>query len=149
MRTNTSDLRFPDAETIYLPIGPDPPKLHVASHPSGHSFLPSPMRTVPLKLVTLVCEPVLESRLTTELKALGATGFTIVEGRGEGSRGMHAGELPGENRRIETIVSPAVADRIVAHVAEQYFENYAILCYVLDAAVVRADKFAPSSSPTR
>lgn len=101
------------------------------------------MRTVALKLVTLICEPVLESRLTGELRALGATGFTVVEGRGEGSRGMHAGEIPGENRRIETLVPPDVADRIVTHVAERYFENYAVVCYVLDAAVVRATKYAP------
>lgn len=101
------------------------------------------MRTIPLKLVTVVCEPVLESRITDELRALGATGFTVVEGRGEGSRGLHAGEIPGENRRIETLVSPSVAERIVARIAAHYFENYAIMCHVMDVAVVRADKYAP------
>ena len=48
------------------------------------------MQTHPLKLVTIVAESTLEHRLTDALKELGATGFTVLEGRGEGSRGLHA-----------------------------------------------------------
>ena len=48
------------------------------------------MHTHPLKLITIIAEPVLEARITTELLALGATGFTVVDGRGEGSRELHA-----------------------------------------------------------
>jgi nitrogen regulatory protein PII len=50
------------------------------------------MLTYPFKLVTIIAEPVLEPRITQELRKLGASGFTVVEGRGQGSRALHAAE---------------------------------------------------------
>lgn len=100
------------------------------------------MATTPLSLVTIVAEPVLEPRLLKELKELGATGWTIVDGRGEGSRGMRASELPGANVRVETIVTDEVAGRIIAHVAERYFPHYAVIAYVTAVEVVRGEKYA-------
>lgn len=102
------------------------------------------MPTTAMKLVTIVAEPVLEHRLIADLKRLGATGWTILEGRGEGSRGRRASEVPGANVRIETVVTAAVADRIVAHVASQYFPNYAVIAFVSDVAVVRGEKYVPA-----
>lgn len=99
------------------------------------------MLTHPFKLVTIIAEPVLAPRITQELRRLGATGFTVVEGRGEGSRAMHAAEIPGINVRIETIVPPEVADRIVEHVAATYFADYEVIAYLSDVAVVRGDKY--------
>jgi nitrogen regulatory protein P-II 2 len=97
--------------------------------------------THPLKLVTIIAEPVLETRITHELRTLGATGFTVVDGRGEGSRGLHAGEIPGLNVRIESIVAPDVANRIVAYIASHYFSAYAVIAYVSDVSVVRGEKY--------
>ncbi|MBX9929764.1 MAG: hypothetical protein K2X99_12740 [Gemmatimonadaceae bacterium] len=99
------------------------------------------MQTHPLTVVTVIAEPVLEHRLTSELRALGATGFTVVEGHGEGSQGRHAGEIPGENVRIETIVTDAVADRIVTRFAEAYFDDFAMVVYTTRAHVVRGAKY--------
>lgn len=107
------------------------------------------MHTYPLKLVTIIAEPVLEGRLTQELRQLGATGWTVVEGRGEGSRNIHAAEIPGINVRIETIASAEVADRIVAHIATTYFADYGVIAYVSDVAVVRGDKYQGSPSTGR
>lgn len=99
------------------------------------------MLMVPLKLVTIVAEAILRDHLTAELKHLGAKGFTIIDARGDGSRHLRAGELPGENVRIDTIVSAAVAERILEHVAREYFSNYAVIAYVSDVAVVRGEKY--------
>jgi nitrogen regulatory protein PII len=99
------------------------------------------MDTVPLKLVTIVAEPVLEEHLTAELKRLGARGFTVTDSRGEGSRGIRASELPGAGIRIETVVSTEVADRLLAHVAKHYFPNYAVIAYVSTVEVVRGEKY--------
>jgi nitrogen regulatory protein PII len=99
------------------------------------------MDTVPLKLVTIVAEPVLEEQLTGELKRLGARGYTVTETRGEGSRGIRASELPGESIRIESVVSAPVADRVLAHVSRHYFPNYAVIAYVSTVEVVRGDKY--------
>jgi nitrogen regulatory protein P-II 2 len=101
----------------------------------------TPMHTHAFKLVTIIAEPVLEPRITQELRRLGATGFTVVDGHGQGSRALHAAEIPGINVRIETIVPPEVADRIVEHIAATYFTDYEVIAYLSDVAVVRGDKY--------
>lgn len=99
------------------------------------------MPTVTLKLVTIVTERILEDRLLRALDELGATGYTLTQATGKGSRGVRASEWEGPDTRIETLVSPAVADAIVAHVAEKFFEHYAVIVYVQDAEVVRGEKY--------
>lgn len=99
------------------------------------------MRTVSLKLITIVAESVLAERLIADIKRLGATGFTRTDVQGEGSRHLRAGELPGDNVKIEAVVSASVAEQIVDHVARDYFSNYAVIVYVSDVAVVRGDKY--------
>lgn len=94
-----------------------------------------------LKLVTIVAERVLRNRLVEEIRALGAKGFTLTESTGEGSRGVRASEWEGANIRLEAIVAPAVADRIVEHIATMYFEWHAVIVYVHDVDVVRGDKY--------
>lgn len=99
------------------------------------------MHTVTLKLVTIVTERILEDRLLRALDQLGAKGYTLTQATGKGSRGVRASEWEGPDTRIETLVSPAVADAIVDHVAEKFFEHYAVILYVQDAEVVRGEKY--------
>lgn len=99
------------------------------------------MHTIPLKLVTIVTERILEDRLLRALDRLGAKGYTLTQATGRGSRGVRASEWEGPDTRIESLVSPEVADAIVAHVAETFFEHYAVIVYVQDAEVVRGDKY--------
>ena len=105
------------------------------------------MLTTPLKLVTVVGESVLSERLPAELLALGATGWTMASVTGSGSRGMRSSLVPGDNMRIEVVVSEAVADRILATLATEYFPNYALVAWVSDVQVVRGEKYreAPGS----
>ena len=100
------------------------------------------MATIPLSLVTIIAEPVLEQRIVTMLHKLGATGHTITESRGEGSRGVRASENPGENIRIEVIVAPAVAEQIMERIAKDYFAHYAVIGWMTDVRVVRGEKYA-------
>jgi nitrogen regulatory protein P-II 2 len=99
------------------------------------------MHTTPLKMVVIIAEPVLEHRLLQELRTLGVRGYSVVDGRGEGSRHAHATDVPGANVRIETIVTPAVADRIMDYMSSHYFAHYSFIAYVLDVAVARGDKY--------
>mgnify|MGYP003513056842 FL=1 len=55
------------------------------------------MELVPLKLVTIVAESLLEKRLVEEVKRLGAKGYTITPARGEGSRGIRSVDWEGQN----------------------------------------------------
>ena len=99
------------------------------------------MDTVALRKVTVVVEALLEDRLLGELRRLGARGFTISDSRGQGARGVRAIDWEGRNVRIETIVAPAVADAILAHMADHYFSVYAVIAWVEDVEVVRGDKY--------
>lgn len=99
------------------------------------------MHTTKLKLVTIVAERVLEGRLLRALEELGSKGFTLTEATGKGSRGVRASEWEGPDVRIETIVSPAVADAIVSHIAEHYFAHYAVIVHMHDTEVVRGEKY--------
>lgn len=96
---------------------------------------------LPLKLVTIVAERILRSRLVNEVRELGARGFTITEVTGEGSRGVRASEWEGSNVKLEMIVSPDVAVRIVDHVSATYFAWHAVIVYVQDVNVVRGEKY--------
>jgi nitrogen regulatory protein P-II 2 len=65
----------------------------------------------------------------------------VTEAIGEGSRGRRVGEVPGDNRRIETLVGPDVAQRILDFLAERYFANYALVVWTTDVRVVRGEKY--------
>ncbi|HWG85189.1 MAG TPA: transcriptional regulator [Deinococcales bacterium] len=99
------------------------------------------MQTTALKLVTIVAEALLEERLVRELRQHGARGYTITEARGSGSRGVRASEWEGKNVRIETLVSREVAERLLGHLAANYFEHFAVVAYVENVEVVRGDKY--------
>lgn len=99
------------------------------------------MHTVRLKLVTIITERILEDRLLRMLIELGASGYTLTQATGRGSRGVRASEWEGPDTRIESLVSPKVADAIVEQVAQRYFEHYAVIVYVQDADVVRGEKY--------
>lgn len=100
------------------------------------------MRTVPLKKVTIVAEAVLEDRLVRDLRALGARGYTLSEVRGEGSRGVRASEWEGKNVQFDVLVSGETADRILDHVAERYFEHWAVIVWMVDVEVIRGGRYA-------
>ncbi len=99
------------------------------------------MKTTPLKLVTIVCEPVLTETLIGELKQLGSTGFTLTSVRGEGSRQMNSSEVPGEKNKLECIVSEEVSRNIIDHIARNYFPSYSVIAYITETLVVRGDKY--------
>ena len=99
------------------------------------------MELVPLKLVTIVAESLLEKRLVEEVKRLGAKGYTITPARGEGSRGIRGVDWEGQNIRLETIVSEEVALRILQRLQEEYFPHYAVIAYVENVWVVRGEKY--------
>ena len=99
------------------------------------------MHTEPSKLVTIVAETVIVEQLLASLRRIGASGFTVTDARGEGSRGRRVGEVPGDNQRIETLVSEEVATPILELLAAQYFANYAVVAWTTDVHVVRGDKY--------
>lgn len=103
------------------------------------------MQTVTVKLVTIVAENVLADRLTRAILAVGATGYTVTHATGAGSRDMRASTLDGENIRVETLVSPQVAEALLAKLASDWFPHYAVIAWTTDAQVIRGEKYALKS----
>jgi nitrogen regulatory protein PII len=99
------------------------------------------MKTEILKLITIICEPVLVSSLIEKIQELGATGFTITEVKGEGSGEKSSGEVPNEKTKIEVISDYKVAENIMTEVSRSYFENYSVIVYATDVHVIRKEKF--------
>ncbi len=94
------------------------------------------------KLVTIVTETVLEGSICSVLSKLGATGYTITNARGSGSRGVRdAGWESSGNVRIEVICNDEVAERIETHLRDHYYEDYAMVLYTSDVKVLRPEKF--------
>jgi nitrogen regulatory protein PII len=80
--------------------------------------------------VTIVCESVLQDRLTKLLQSLGASGYTILQAQGVGSHGRRMGDIAGYNTNIEvkTIVSQDMSDQLFEEL-EQFREKYALIAY--------------------
>jgi nitrogen regulatory protein P-II 2 len=95
-----------------------------------------------MKRVTVVAEALIAERIQDDILRLGATGYTTTKAEGRGSRGVRASEWEGRNAKIETIVTAAVAEAILHHLAERYFEHFAVIAYAHEVEVVRGDKFA-------
>ena len=94
------------------------------------------------KLVTIVTEAAIESRVCEEIKKLGAHGYTVTNARGSGHRGVRNADWSSSgNVRIEVVCDETVAERIQAHLKEHYYENYAMILFESDVRVLRPDKF--------
>lgn len=94
------------------------------------------------KLLTIVTEAALEGTLTRDIERLGAHGHTVTDARGRGSRGArNAGWDASGNIRVEVVCDAEMADVIVAHLQEHYYDDYAMIVFVSDIRVLRPDKF--------
>lgn len=91
--------------------------------------------------ITVISERLLKDDLVGLMKKEGARGFSITDSVGEGSRGVHASDWEGRNVKIESIVHGDTAKRIMEIVADQYFEDYAVIAYSYPVSVVREEKF--------
>ncbi|MXR36537.1 P-II family nitrogen regulator [Craterilacuibacter sinensis] len=96
----------------------------------------------PKKLLTIVCEAVLEAPLTRDIQRLGAQGYTVIDARGGGHYGVkRAAWSFDRNIRVEVICDAEVADAIATHVAACYAPDYGLVLYVGDVGVMRPGLF--------
>ena len=85
------------------------------------------------KLLTVVCESLLESDLSREVLSLGAVGYTIIDARGLGTHGMRSGSWAKEgNIRLEILCDEAVSERIIDHLRRTYDKDYGLLVFSSD-----------------
>lgn len=94
-----------------------------------------------LKLVTIIADDSLEHVIETEIIALGAKGYTVSHVEGKGKTGSRDSAWSGENVKIETIVSEEACEQILKHIAQHFFQKYALIVYAHDVEVMRSAHF--------
>lgn len=100
------------------------------------------MNSAMRKLLTIITETALESVLIKDLERLGIRGYTITDARGKGSRGTrNAAWAESSNIRVEIVCDAATADAVTAHLQAHYYQNYAMILFMSDVAVLRPEKF--------
>ena len=100
----------------------------------------------PLTLVTIITESLFKEKIRKILRDKGATGHTLTNCQGEGSRGSGAPDWEGPNIKIEAIVTPEIADSILEAISDSYFENHSVIAWTTDVNVLRAGKFVGGSA---
>lgn len=99
------------------------------------------MKTNSIKL-TVVTEAVLEAEICQALGDLGASGYTVTDARGAGSRGVRSAGWPTSSSiRIEILCSEEVCESIADYLREKYYKNYAMVLWESNVAVLRPEKF--------
>lgn len=94
------------------------------------------------KLLTIVTEALLESSITEALDEHGASGYTIVNARGRGSRGARdASWESSSNIRVEVVCDAALAERIAEDFRDRFYSDYAMIMYITDVSTLRPNKF--------
>ena len=94
------------------------------------------------KLLTIVTEAAVEKLLVKDLEKLGAHGYTITDVRGKGNRGVrNSASEASSNIRVEVVCDESTADAITRHLQEHYYDNFAMILFTADVAVVRPAKF--------
>lgn len=100
------------------------------------------MNLHPMKILTIICESVLEERVVKLLRECGAQGHTAFQVRGSGHQGERHGDMvESGNVQIEAIVKPAVSESILHRLHHELFPPYAMIAYESDVRVLRPEKF--------
>jgi nitrogen regulatory protein P-II 2 len=94
-----------------------------------------------MTLLTIICEALLKEKILDLVRSKGASGFSVANVIGEGSRGNHSAEWEGPSARIETIVQLETADTILEELSAGYFENYSVIAWKAEVEVLRVGKF--------
>lgn len=98
------------------------------------------------KKIIIITEKIILDKVTEIIDNAGATGYTVTNAGGKGSRGIRSNERNSmtdtyANVKIEVITSEALANDIAGKVAKKYFENYSGITYMEDVEILRPAKF--------
>lgn len=98
------------------------------------------------KLV-IVTEKMLLKKIAQIIDEAGATGYTVVDAGGKGSRNVRSSGRPNvsdtqSNIKIEVLTAKRdIALKISDQVAAEFFDDYAGIAYLCDAEVLHAHTF--------
>jgi hypothetical protein len=100
------------------------------------------LETAKIKLVTVIATSELEDRLLADLRKAGATGYTISSViAGGGSHGpRHRGMFDTGNLRIEMLVAPEVATKLLEVIVTRY-KDMSLVAFAQDVEAVPRKNF--------
>lgn len=94
------------------------------------------------RLLTVVTEAALESRLLRDLDRWGAHGWTVTDAKGKGARGVREGNWEANrNIRVEVLCEEDVAREIASQLRQHYYDHFAMVLWHADVEVLRPEKF--------
>jgi nitrogen regulatory protein P-II 2 len=99
------------------------------------------METTERRILTVIAEAAVESRLIADVQRLGAKGYSVGHVKGEGTTGSRLHDLNGPSVRLETVVTTPIAEAILEHLAAEYFGRFAVVAWVTPAQVMRPGRF--------
>jgi len=100
------------------------------------------MMTEKRVLLTIITEAAIESVLLRQLDGLGMRGYTIMDVRGKGSRGVRDGRLQeSANIRIETVLTEQKAKLVLEYLATHYYDHFAMIAFMREVEILRPEKF--------
>ncbi len=98
--------------------------------------------------VVIITEKIISKGICQIIEICGATGYTIVDAGGKGSRNIRSTSDRASvvsdfaNVKIEVIVKDrTMAEAIMDRVAGKYFQNYSGITYLEDVEILRPAKF--------
>ncbi len=101
----------------------------------------------PAKKLVIITEKLLLKKIGKIIDQAGATGYTVVEAGGKGSRNVRSSGQPSvsdttSNIKIEVLTDDRdMAMEISDRIAAQFFIDYAGITYISDAEVLYAHQF--------
>ena len=105
------------------------------------------MKLTKFKLVTVIADRRLKSKLIQFFKEAGITGYTFYPAYGKGAS-LFGDETAEESEKIQfkILVSPIVAPSLMKVIHEDEFSGGGVIVFEQDVAVVRPEKFGGSRS---
>jgi hypothetical protein len=96
----------------------------------------------PIRRVTVYAAGSLEESLLSQFLALGSTGYTVTECRGKGEHRVIEDPFgPPPFVRIEVLVKPAVAEKILSYLQANHLKNQAVAACVETVEVLASENF--------
>jgi len=95
-----------------------------------------------MKLLTIVCEALARTTVTSLLHEVGAHGYTLFAVEGVGAQGSRVADIEEfANIQIEVLLKPEPALQLLARLEQEFFPRFAMIAYSTDVEVIRSTKF--------